>query len=249
MDINLVEVWGHMSNLVRAIVIVLSLQGLASIAVVVDRMLMLLSGYRRSRKFAKEAGPVLAAGHYDQVVALSTEKRFRGAHLGELIASGLKTFRDRRGEGHGHGKSVELAKRALERKAESVSEGLHRGLNVLASTGSTAPFVGLLGTVLGILNAFRLIGQEGSGGIGTIGVAIAEALIVTGFGLMVAIPAVLLFNWINGRIAKYEGVLANASSELVDRLDGSRAEPEVSSSGFEDAPSDEHDLVGAASAA
>ena len=92
-------------------------------------------------------------------------------------------------------------------------------MNILASTGSTAPFVGLLGTVLGILNAFKLVGQQGSGGIGTIGVAIAEALIVTGYGLMVAIPSVLLFNWLSGRLATYEAGLAHAKSELVDTLE------------------------------
>ena len=74
--------------------------------------------------------------------------------------------------------------------------------------------------MLGILNAFKLVGQQGSGGIGTIGVAIAEALIVTGYGLMVAIPSVLLFNWLSTRIARYEGGLSHARQELVDHLAG-----------------------------
>jgi biopolymer transport protein ExbB/TolQ len=92
-------------------------------------------------------------------------------------------------------------------------------MNVLASTGSTAPFVGLLGTVLGILNAFKLISQDGGGGIGTIGAAIGEALIVTGYGLAVAIPTVLPFNYLSARIAKNEAGLANAGSELIDQLE------------------------------
>ena len=90
---------------------------------------------------------------------------------------------------------------------------------MLASTGSTAPFVGLLGTVLGIINAFQMIAASGSGGIGTIGAAIGEALIVTGYGLCVAIPTVLLFNWISGRISRFEMGLTNAGSELADRLE------------------------------
>jgi biopolymer transport protein ExbB/TolQ len=109
----------------------------------------------------------------------------------------------------------------LERKGEAVSRDLNRRMNVLASTGSTAPFVGLLGTVLGIINAFKLIAATGSGGIGTIGAAIGEALVVTGYGLIVAIPAVLFFNWIAGRIANFEGGLLNAGGELVDRLEQS----------------------------
>ena len=114
---------------------------------------------------------------------------------------------------------------------------------MLASTGSTAPFIGLLGTVLGILNAFRLIGEEASGGMGTIGPAISEALIVTGYGLMVAIPTVLLFNWLSGQVGKYEGGLANAASELVDQLEAGAGSSEVveSSPGTELSP----EMVGA----
>jgi biopolymer transport protein ExbB/TolQ len=94
-------------------------------------------------------------------------------------------------------------------------------MNILASTGSTAPFVGLLGTVLGILNAFKMIAATGSGGIGTIGGAIGEALYVTGYGLTVAIPSVLVFNFLSTKIATYEAGLLNAGSELIDRLETS----------------------------
>jgi biopolymer transport protein ExbB/biopolymer transport protein TolQ len=92
-------------------------------------------------------------------------------------------------------------------------------MGVLASTGSTAPFVGLLGTVLGIMHAFELIAAEGQGGIGTIGGAIGEALIVTGYGLLVAIPTVLVFNWLSNKIAAFETGLVNSAGELVDRLE------------------------------
>jgi biopolymer transport protein ExbB/TolQ len=73
--------------------------------------------------------------------------------------------------------------------------------------------------VLGIINAFKLIAANGSGGIGTIGAAIGEALVVTGYGLVVAIPSVLVFNWLSGRIADYESGMLNAGSELIDRLE------------------------------
>jgi biopolymer transport protein ExbB/TolQ len=92
-------------------------------------------------------------------------------------------------------------------------------MNILASTGSTAPFVGLLGTVLGIINAFKLIALTGSGGLGSIGSAISEALTVTGYGLIVAIPTVLVFNYLSSRIATFEAGLLNAGGELIDRMD------------------------------
>lgn len=217
MDIDLIELWSHMSILVRGVVVVLTVQALLCTYVIVDRWIVLITSQSRSRKFAMSAGARLEAGDYEGVVAIAREHG--KSHLANYIATGLSVFLERRREGHDRAKAAELAKRALERKGENLSESLNRGLNILASTGSTAPFIGLLGTVLGILSAFRLIGEEASGGMGTIGPAISEALIVTGYGLLVAIPAVLTFNWVSARIAKYEAGLANAGSELVDQLE------------------------------
>ena len=153
-------------------------------------------------------------------VALHDEaSRTKGSHLATLMYTATRTYLDRVRAGDAAERAAELAKRAIERKGESVSDDLNRGLGVLASTGSTAPFVGLLGTVLGIINAFQLIAASGSGGIGTIGSAIGEALIVTGYGLCVAIPTVLLFNWISARISRFEMGLTNAGSELADRME------------------------------
>lgn len=225
MEINLVETWHGMNNLVRAVVIVLTLQALACLAVTVDRILLLLVSYRRGRKFAKQAGPLLARGDY--AGALEIARKHKGSHLAGFIRVGVETYLDRLSKGLPQVRAAALAERALERKSENLSDSLQRGMNVLASTGSTAPFIGLLGTVLGILNAFKLVGQSGSGGLGTIGVAIAEALIVTGYGLMVAIPAVLLFNWLSARIAKYEAGLTHARSELADHLSGNASKDDL----------------------
>lgn len=241
MEMNLVALWHGMNNLVRAVVIVLTLQGLACIYVAVDRLFLLLVSYARGRKFARRVGPLLAGGDHEGAVDLARNNR--GSHLAGFILTGVETFDKQQRNGQSAAKSAELAGRALERKAEMLSGELNRGMNVLASTGSTAPFVGLLGTVLGILNAFKLVGQQGSGGIGTIGVAIAEALIVTGYGLMVAIPSVLLYNWLSGRLAKYEAGLAHAKSELIDTLEaGVKPAPadDVAGAGYEEAPAVKH---------
>jgi biopolymer transport protein ExbB/TolQ len=219
MHFNLIELWGGMNNLVRFVVIVLTVQALACIAVTIDRVILLVGSYRRGRAFARKAGPVLARGDLGAALAIAREDR--RSHLAGFIRVGVETYLERLHKGLDQPKAVELAARALERKSESLSDDLQRGLNVLASTGSTAPFIGLLGTVLGILNAFKLVGEQGSGGMGTIGVAIAEALIVTGYGLLVAIPSVLLFNWLSARLSRYEAGLAHARSELVDHLAGS----------------------------
>lgn len=236
MNIDLIEIWIHMPLLVRGVVCVLTLQALASIYVLIDRVILLALSQGRSRRFAAEAGPKLAGHHLE--ATLEVARRHGRSHLAHFIERGIATFLERRRDGHGREKAAEFAKRALEREGENLGESLNRGLSVLASTGSTAPFVGLLGTVLGILNAFRLIGEEASGGMSTIGPAIAEALVVTGYGLLVAIPTVLLFNWLSGRVGRYEGGLANAASELVDQLEagaGAPSRPTDEASGREDA--------------
>ena len=239
MDMNLIEIWSNMNNLVRSVVLVLTVEALACITVVIDRMIMLWVSRRRSRHFAREAGRVLASGEYSQ--ALGIAKNHEGSHLASFIETGVSVFLDKREAGLGRERAAVFANRALERKGENLSESLNRGMNVLASTGSTAPFIGLLGTVLGILNAFHSMAQGGSGGIATIGASIGEALVVTGYGLMVAIPAVLIFNFLSARIAKYEAGLANAGSELVDQLEagGGFESRQTSSSGEEEAPMSE----------
>jgi biopolymer transport protein ExbB/TolQ len=223
MEINLMELWGGMGLPVRMVVILLSIQAVACIAVMIDRLVLLTQSERRAKAFAVQLQPAVEANEYDRALAIAGETQTN--HLSSLLGAGLKTFLAQARSGDSIEHSAELSKRALERKGDIISRELNRGMNVLASTGSTAPFVGLLGTVLGIINAFRMIAASGSGGLGTIGAAIGESLVVTGYGLIVAIPSVLVFNWLAARISAYEAMLANAGSELVDRLEivGSQA--------------------------
>jgi biopolymer transport protein ExbB/TolQ len=229
MEINFLELWSRMGFPVRMVVIVLTLQAVACATVVIDRLLVLLQSAAKARTFASTVQADMETGKYDQVVASAST--FKGSHLATYLELGLRTFLSRARAGDAPERAAELTRRALERKGDAISRELNRGMNVLASTGSTAPFVGLLGTVLGIINAFKLIAANGSGGIGTIGAAIGEALVVTGYGLTVAIPTVLVFNWLSGKIADYESGLINAGSELVDRLETGGGVPPYSGSG------------------
>jgi biopolymer transport protein ExbB/biopolymer transport protein TolQ len=217
MEINLVELWGRMGPPVRAVVFLLTLQATACIAVILDRVLVLYQSGARTRAFAADVQAGMEGGRYEEVLARADE--VKGSHLARYLEPGLRTFLLRMRAGDRRERAAELARRALNRKGETISRELNRGMNILASTGSTAPFVGLLGTVLGIIHAFKLIAATGSGGIGAIGGAIGEALVVTGYGLVVAIPSVLVFNWLSARIADYESGMLNAGSELVDRLE------------------------------
>ncbi len=218
MDLDLMEMWHAMNPIVKSAVIVLTIQGLWGVTVTIDRLLMLFMSKRRSKKFAKDVSAPMEAG--DAITAMNiAQEASKKSHLARFIYEGIKTFEDNLALGMGRDRAADFTKRNLERTGENLSMNLNKGLAVLATTGSTAPFVGLLGTVFGILGAFKVIGQEGGGGLSVIGPLIGEALYITGYGLMVAIPSVMLFNWLSGKIAKYEAGLANAGSELVDQLE------------------------------
>jgi len=192
MELNFVELWVGMGTAVRIVVLVLTIQAVSCLAVVLDRIWVLTTSRSRARVFASSIQSAMEAGQYEQ--ALRTMDGLKPSHLGGYLQFGLRTFLGRTSAGDDSQRAAQLTRRALERRGDAISRELNRGMNVLASTGSTAPFVGLLGTVLGIINAFKMIAATGSGGIGTIGAAIGEALIVTGYGLCVAIPAVLVLN-------------------------------------------------------
>lgn len=218
MEIDLMEMWLKMNPIVKTAVAVLTVQGLWGVTVTIDRLLMLFMSKRRSQKFATEVSEPMERGDAMAAMQIAEEAKKR-SHLAQFIYEGIKTFEDNLALGMGRDRAATFTKRNLERTGENLSMSLNKGLAVLATTGSTAPFVGLLGTVFGILGAFKVIGQEGGGGLSTIGPLIGEALYVTGYGLMVAIPSVMLFNWLSGKIQKYEAGLANAGSELVDQLE------------------------------
>jgi biopolymer transport protein ExbB/TolQ len=202
MQVSLLEIWHNMGLPVRCVVVLLTLQAVACIAVAIDRVVLLSRSSARARAFAAGVQSDMERAAYRSV--LEHAPLYKTNHLSTYMQLGLRTFLKRQDAGDSPARAAELARRALEREGEAISRDLNRGMNVLASTGSTAPFVGLLGTVLGIINAFKMIALTGSGGLGSIGSAISEALFVTAYGLIVAIPSVLLFNSLSSRIAVYE---------------------------------------------
>ncbi|HEY5611553.1 MAG TPA: MotA/TolQ/ExbB proton channel family protein, partial [Thermoanaerobaculia bacterium] len=111
---------------------------------------------------------------------------------------------------------VESGKRAIERETLMTTAEMRKGLGNLATISTTGPFIGLFGTVVGIIRAFQGMAATGSGGIGAVSAGIAEALATTAFGLFVAIPAVWMYNYFMNKIERFQVEMSNASSELVD---------------------------------
>jgi biopolymer transport protein ExbB len=217
MDFNLESMWEQMGFLAKAVSVTLLVMGLATLAVVVERGIMLVRARRNSRKFARELSPLLERGDHAQAVLRAA--KFTASPLAVLLGAGLRAYLEAEQKPQKKLSSIELAKRELGRRIEAVGAGLRRGLGILASVGSVAPFVGLFGTVVGIISAFHGIAETGSGGISSVAGGIAEALVVTGLGLAVAVPAVLFFNYLSTRCDSLQLALETAASELLDHLE------------------------------
>ncbi|WP_437730318.1 MotA/TolQ/ExbB proton channel family protein [Sorangium sp. So ce1335] len=214
---DLGHIWATMGLLSKLVAFALVLMALASVAVVVERLIALARQASETRRFATEARPVMEA--WDTARLVSIADRYDRSALARLVASAVRRFQRAVDAGDGGVPPVELARREASRRREAISADLRRGLSVLATVGSVAPFVGLLGTVIGIITAFQTIASTGSGGLGAVSGGIAEALIVTALGLGVAIPAVLCFNYLTTRIAAVELALERSAGELIDEME------------------------------
>lgn len=218
MELSLLEIWQSMGFLARAVAIALVGMGFASLVVAIERMLVLRRADALCSQFAATARPLLEDRDFESLLDLAKGKSYDKAPLPRLMRYALESHRaNRRDEAVG---PVEMARRELERKLEVLGAELRRGMGILASTGSTAPFIGLFGTVIGIITAFQGIAASGGGGIGAVSAGIAEALIVTAVGLFVAIASVLLFNYLTARFEKFDMNMQHAGSELIDYLEG-----------------------------
>jgi biopolymer transport protein ExbB len=117
---------------------------------------------------------------------------------------------------------------AMSRSEEAINNKLSTGLAFLASVGATAPFIGLLGTVIGIYRALIEIGIAGQADIGKIAGPVGEALIMTAIGLMVAVPAVLAYNWLQSRNKTIQRSLTGFSNDVLGYItSGGRVKPAI----------------------
>ena len=197
------------------VIFVLLAQSVYMIAVGIERLLTYNKAKQQSRQYAPKVAQALKSSNIDE--AINIGDKHKDSHLAMVVSSGLKEFAAHQGNSDISADEMEASKRALERAIAVKTAELKRGLAGLATVGSTAPFVGLFGTVVGIIGAFQALkANEGAAGIGTVGGAIAEALIATAFGILVAVPAVWLFNWFTNKVTSFGVEMENSASELVD---------------------------------
>jgi biopolymer transport protein ExbB len=212
--VDVVEIAGKMGGVAWGVVIILFIMSIWSIAVMIERYFTFRSAKKQSREFAPAVAEALKDGKIEEAIMVS--ERYSKSHLAKVVVAGLKEFQAHTASADIPGELIESSRRALERSAAITREELKRGTNALATIGSTAPFVGLFGTTIGIINAFSGMSKGEDTGIGAVAGGISEALITTALGLFVAVPAVWLFNYFTTRIEAFSVEMDNSSSELID---------------------------------
>ena len=206
--------WAQMGPMAKVVVIAMFLMSAWSIGVMIDRLMAYSAARKQSRQFAPAVAGALREGKLDEAIKIAD--RYKKSHLAKVVVAGLQEFQAHQMSNEIPGEEIEASKRALERAEAIVHAELKRGVAGLATIGSTAPFVGLFGTVVGIINAFKGISTEKSTGLGAVAGGISEALVATAIGLFVAIPAVWMYNYFTGKIEAFDVEMGNSSSELID---------------------------------
>src|SRR3954453_9630979 len=209
-----IHLWKQMSWVAQVVVVILFIMFPWSIGVMIDRWIAFSAARKQSRQFAPVVAGALREGKLDEAIRVA--ERNKKSHLAKVVTAGLQEFKAHGESTEIPGEQIEASKCARERAKAIVHAELKRGLGGLATIGSTAPFVGLFGTVIGILNAFKKISEQKATGLGAVAGGISEALVTTALGLFVAIPAVMMFNYFTGKVDAFDVEMDNSSSELVD---------------------------------
>ena len=213
---DLGSMWASMGPIPKAVVFVLLFMSIYSIAVGVERIIVYAKAKKQSNILLRLIGKLWQEGKIEESIKVSSDKKFKNSHLAKVLIAGLNELEFQEDEKAPYAEKVESAKRAIDRATIKGLVEFRRGLNGLATIGATGPFVGLFGTVFGVITAFQGMATAGSAGIGAVSAGIAEALITTGFGILVAVIAVMFFNFLLNKVDIFTGEMANASSELID---------------------------------
>ncbi len=215
MDLSPLTLWQQMTILNKGVIIILILLSIWSLYVSVERVIMFSKARKQSLQFARQATEHLKNDRPQ--AAIDAASKYPQSHLARVVSAGLQSFQyESQTSPLSEQEIVEAATRAVERATLLTTSDLKRGIGSLATIATITPFIGLFGTVIGIINAFHGIALAGSGGIGTVSSGIAEALVATAFGLGVAIPAAWMFNYFTNKLERLQIEMSNSSSELVD---------------------------------
>jgi biopolymer transport protein ExbB/biopolymer transport protein TolQ len=216
-NFSLLGMWASMNWVARGVVLVLAAMSIWSLTIAIERLWRFQKAKRESLDIARGVTPLLKQHKLRDAINLTADKKYRHSHLGRVLRAGLTEFEYETSQSQPTEIDVvESGKRAIERETLMTTAEMKKGLGNLATISTTAPFVGLFGTVAGIIHAFQGMAISGSGGLGAVSAGIAEALVTTAFGLFVAIPAVWMYNYFLNKVERFQVEMSNSSSQLVD---------------------------------
>jgi len=215
---DLMHMWTEMGWVAKAIAVILVIMSMISFGVAIERIYTFAQARKQSKLYAPQVAKHLKDGRLKDAIAISSSKNYRYSHLAKVVLAGMQEYQFQQESGSNLSREdlVDTVRRAIQRATALTANDLKKGVASLATIGATAPFVGLLGTVVGIINAFQGIATSGSGGLAAVSAGISEALVETALGLVVAIPAVWFYNYLSGRIEYFNVEMDNSSSELLD---------------------------------
>lgn len=216
MQFGLIEMWEAMGAVAKTVAILLIAMSIITIYMLIERLLVFARARKKSREVAPKLADLLKSGNLKDALALSNKKDYKGSHLARVTAAGVQSFIEGKEAKLSFEEQIETASRGSERAKTLFNQELRRGLSVLATIATSSPFIGLFGTIFGIINAFRGMQLTGSGGIGAVAGGISEALVTTAVGIGVAVLALWVFNTLNSRIEIYDAEMANTESQVVD---------------------------------
>jgi biopolymer transport protein ExbB len=223
MDFNIVSLWTQTSVPGKSVIVILALMGIYMIAVSIERFLVFTKARNRSLEFVFSLQQKLRDRDIKGALSLSQLKPQSPIAL--VIEAALKEYTEglvalktQGPDDLGDFDILEAVNRSLDRVKEREVADLKKGLGGLATIASAAPFVGLFGTVIGIINVFATMKANGAGGIAAVAGGIGEALVTTAFGLLVAIPAVAIFNYFTNAIDAFVVDMNETSSELISYM-------------------------------
>ena len=216
MEFGLIGMWNQMAAVAKTVAIILIALSIVTLYMLIERMMTFSRAKNKSKEVAPKLSDLLKKGNVNDAMTLSTKKDYKGSHLARVTAGGIREYLEAKEARLDTDELIASAERGSERSQVLFDQELRKGLPILATIATSSPFIGLFGTIFGIINAFRGMALTGSGGIGAVASGIAEALVTTAFGIGVAVLSLWVYNFLNSKIEVFGAEMSNTSSQLID---------------------------------
>ncbi len=216
MEFGLIGMWNQMAAVAKTVAIILIALSVVTLYMLIERLMTFSRAKNKSKEVAPKLSDLLKKGNVNDAMTLSTKKDYKGSHLARVTAGGIREYLEAKEARLDTDELIASAERGSERSQVLFDQELRKGLPILATIATSSPFIGLFGTIFGIINAFRGMALTGSGGIGAVASGIAEALVTTAFGIGVAVLSLWVYNFLNSKIEVFGAEMSNTSSQLID---------------------------------